>query len=166
MRCFDKTSGTKKAAERVKRAILTLAGIPNQYPTILMNTSNCTIEPRWATYIKAAGFLVPAVSLLAFSSVFLVPKVQQICRDAGLAVPILFRIVIAMVLNIREHGMLIVGAILLMLALLEWRSGKWPRYRRSSIGFGVFVVNSAVLVLITAMFTLALMAAPALLHAK
>ena len=78
----------------------------------------------------------------------------------------MFRIVIAMVLNIREHGMLIFGAISLMLALLEWRSGKWPRYRRSSIGVGVFVVNSAALVLITAMFTLALMAAPALFHAK
>src|SRR5438094_976260 len=50
---FDKVSGTKETAARVKRAVLTLAGIPNQYPNPLMNTSNSMIEPRWATYAKA-----------------------------------------------------------------------------------------------------------------
>ena len=118
------------------------------------------------TYVKAAGFLVPAVSLSAFSNVFLLPKVQEICRDSGLAIPGLFRVILAMVSMLRENGILISGVILFALALLEWRSRNWPRYRRTSVGIGVFVVNSAILVLITAMFTLVLMAAPALFRVK
>jgi hypothetical protein len=163
---FGKIGVTKKIAERVKGAVLTLAGIPNQYQTKLMNESNSMIEPRWATYIRGGAFLLPATSLWAFSTLFLFPKVREICRDAGLAVPSFFRIMIAMMEFLQDHGVLFLGAIVLMLALAEWRSGKWPRYRRTSIGVGVFVVNSAVLVLITAMFTLAMMAAPALFHAK
>ena len=133
-----------------------------------MTTSNLTInlESRWATYAKAAAFLAPAVSLAAFSSVFLFPKVQEICRDAGLAIPAVFRVVMAMMGLFREHGVLLFGAGLLMITFLEWRSRKWPRYRRPSIGVGVFVVNAVVLVLITAMFTLALMAAPALFRTQ
>jgi len=90
----------------------------------------------------------------------------EIGRDAGLAVPILFRIMIAMMNILKERGILILGPIVLMPILVEWRSGKWPRYLRTSSGVGSFLVNSAILVLITAMFTVAMMAAPALLHAR
>jgi hypothetical protein len=31
------------------------------------------------------------------------------------------------------------------LALLEWRSKRWPRYRNLAVGLGVFVLNSAIL---------------------
>jgi len=163
---FGKIGVTKKIAERVKGAVLTLAGIPNQYQTKLMNSSNSMIEPRWATYIRGGAFLLPAVSLGAFSAMFLLPRLQMICNDAGVAVPNLFRITIAMMEFLHDHGVHVLGAIILMLIFVEWRSGKWPRYRRTSIGVGVFVVNSAVLALITAMFTLAMMVAPALFHAK
>jgi hypothetical protein len=163
---FDKIGPTKKTGERVKHAIFTFAGIPNQYSSTLMNTSNSVIEPSWATYLKAAVFLVPVLSLWAFSTVFLLPKVQTICRDAGIALPVFFRIIFAVISTLREQGIIIVSTIVVTLVFLEWRSGKWPRYRRTSIGLGVFLVNSAILVLITAMFTLALMAAPALFHTK
>jgi hypothetical protein len=33
-------------------------------------------------------------------------------------------------------------AIVLLLALLEWRSSKWPRYRRATVGIGTFLLNS------------------------
>src|SRR5713101_4834439 len=45
---FDKVGGTKQAQERVKYAILTLAGIPNHYYNTPMNTSHSNIEPGWA----------------------------------------------------------------------------------------------------------------------
>src|SRR6185369_12305167 len=105
---------------------------------------------------RGGAFLLPAVSLCAFSTLFLLPRLQMICNDAGVTVPNLFKIMIAMMEFLHDHGVLVLGAIVLMLVLVEWRSGKWPRYRRTSIGVGVFVVNSAVLVLITAMFTLAM----------
>src|ERR1051326_6379004 len=108
---FDKIGPTKKTGERVKHAIFTFAGIPNQYSSTLMNTSNSVIEPSWATYLKAAVFLVPVLSLWAFSTVFLLPKVQTICRDAGIALPVFFRIIFAVISTLREQGIIIVSTI-------------------------------------------------------
>jgi hypothetical protein len=145
---------------------LRLATIQNNHQYMNTSPASPTLESSWATYTKGAAFLVPAVCLWAFSAVFLFPKVQQICRDAGLAVPALFRIMMAMMGILREHGMLLLAALILSIALLEWRAGMWPRYRRTSVGVAVFLVNSALMLLIVGMFTLALMAAPALFHAK
>jgi len=133
-----------------------------------MTNSNLTLnlEPRWATYAKGAAFLAPALLLWAFSCVFLFPKVQEICRDAGLAIPSFFRVVMALMGLFREHGLVTLCTGAALFTFLEWRSRKWPRYRRASIGVGVFVLNAVVLILITAMFTLALMAAPALFRGK
>src|SRR5713101_8336300 len=67
---FDKVGGIKRAKERAKHAILTLAGIPNHYLNSPMNPSPSAIEAGWATYLKAAVSLVPAVFLWALSVVF------------------------------------------------------------------------------------------------
>src|ERR1043166_8392249 len=133
-----------------------------------MNTSNLNnhLEPWWATYGKATGFLVPALSLWAFCAVFLFPKVQEICRDAGFMVPASFRVMIGLMIMLRDHGIVIFGAVAILLTLLEWRFGKWPRYRRTAVGVTVFQLNSAVLTVITVFLTLALMGAPALFHTK
>lgn len=56
------------------------------------------------------------------------------------------------------------GAFIFAIALLEWRVEKWRRYRRVACGIGVFLLNSAVLLAITAMVILSLIAAPALAH--
>src|SRR6266702_5818333 len=105
---FDKVGATKQAQARVKRAILTLAGIPNHYLNPPMNTSHSNLEPAWATYLKAAAFLVPAVFLWAISVVFVMPKLKQICGEAGgLALPAIIRIMIGLAAN----GVLIAGAI-------------------------------------------------------
>ena len=170
---FKKLGATHRTQLRkAKQAILTLAGIPNQYCTNDMNTPTITqnLEPRWATYAKAAVFLVPGLALLSFSAMFLFPKVQEICRDAGLpnssgdsALAVIMRNGNHIVL---DHGVLITAAILLALIFLEWRSEKWPRYRRATVGVGVFLLNSSILVLITVTLTLALLAAPALFHAR
>ena len=160
---FGKVAGIQAAPARVKQAVLTLAGIPNHCLDQNMNStdSNPNLEPRWATYFKAAVFLAPAVGLWAISSVFLFPKLQQICADAGVAMPAVYQVTQLL----REHSVLMCAGILLVLVLLERRSRSWPRYRRATIGVGVFLLNTSVLLLITLMVLLALLAAPALLHA-
>src|SRR5713101_7631934 len=79
---FDKVGRMKQAQTRAKHAILTLAGIPNHYFNTPMNTPPSNIEPGWATYLKAAASLVPAVFLWAISVVFVMPKLKQICSSA------------------------------------------------------------------------------------
>lgn len=145
---------------RAEHVLLTLAGIPNQLLVTNMNTSHpsTTLEPRWATYLKAAVFLLPAVSLWTLAVVVAVPKLKQICHEAGVAMPAIFRITEF----VTDNTVVICGGLILALALLEWRSRTWPRYRRASIGIGVFLLNSTVLVLISLMVVLALVAAPAL----
>jgi len=171
---FDKVGETREVPERVKNAMLTLAGIPNQYLNETVNTSSSPkIEPLWATYLKATAFLAPAVFLWALASVFVVPKLQQICADAGLpdsSETFLWNVThlnIQATLFFREHGIFLAGAIILLFILLEWRSGKWPRYRRTTIGIGTFLLNAFVLISIFMMVVVAILVAPGLMnHAK
>ena len=53
------------------------------------------------------------------------------------------------------------------MGLSEWRSSNWRRYRKLTLATGVFVLNSAVLIAITAMVVLSLVVAGDLAqHAK
>ena len=154
------------AMDRLKDFIFTLAGIPNQNLETTMNTTR--VEPAWATYLKAATFLLPAIFLAILSAIFVVPKLQEICRDAGLPEAMagtfwnLTYSSIQVMLVIANHGLLIVGALLCAVLLLEWRSAQWPRYRRAAIGVGAFILNSMVLFAFFMMFIAAIVAAPAL----
>lgn len=126
-----------------------------------MNTSSSNLEPRWATYLKAAAFLLPAVCLWLLSTVFLIPKLQQICADAG-AVPLPG--LVQTMMAVTEHGLVICVVLVLALGLLEWRVSSWPRYRRAAIGFGMFFLNAVVLISIFMLVVAAVLAAPGLLH--
>ncbi len=166
---FGKVGGMKKAQERVKQALFALAGIPNHYVPDLMNTSSPNIEPRWATYFKAAAFLAPALFIWSLSAVFMVPKLQQICAEAGLEIGDqtfwdLTRYNIGITHLFKDHGLIIFAALIFILIFLEWRSTKWSRYRRATLGFLVFLLNLVVLLSIFMMFITAMVAAPALLH--
>jgi hypothetical protein len=155
---FKKIGGVRRLQKRVKRAFFTFAGIPNHYLATPMNTSHSNIEPGWATYLKAAIFLLPAITLWAFSAVFLFPKLNQICRDARVPIPAACE----MALLLTHYAVAVLVAFILALAVVEWRFGKWPRYRRAAVSIVAFLLNSAVLGLITLMVFLALIAAPAL----
>ena len=162
---FAKAGGMKEAQERVRRVFYTFAGIPNHYMTTDMNATALkpNIEPGWATYLKAGAFLLPALALWGLSTLFVFPKLQQICMQAGVAIPTVFRLTN----QLTRYNLLLLVASILALVLLEWRSRKWPQYRRATVGIGVFLVNSAVLVLIFMMVVLAVLAAPALMqHGK
>jgi hypothetical protein len=48
--------------------------------------------------------------------------------------------------------------------ILEWRATGWPKYRRATLGTGVFLINALILIVITMMVFSALIAAPAMAH--
>ena len=165
---FEKVESTRKTREWVKYAILVLAGVPHSRLATTMNTPSPTLEPRWATYLKTVVFLVPALGLWMLSAVFVVPKLQKICLDAGLAGPGLFWKVthsnILATLIFKDDGIFIFGAVMVVILLLEWRSSQWPRYRRAAVGVGAFLLNSMVLISLFLMFLTGMVAAPALAH--
>jgi hypothetical protein len=156
---FAKMGPWQEFPTRFQHAMLTLAGIPTLATP--MKTPNTQIEPRWATYLKASAFLLPAVLLWALSVVFIVPKLKQICAHAG-GVPL--PSFVNGMLALSQYATWIVLGAALVLASLEWRSTAWPRYRRATIGVGTFLLNSVVLIAIFLMVVSALLAAPALMH--
>lgn len=160
---FDKLAGPGR--ERIKTAFLALAGIPNPQFQAEMNPMipSPNTEPRWATYTKAAVFVAPAICLWTFSVMYLFPRLQRICQETGLAMPSVYRVTGF----IADHLLLMCGVPILLLVLLERRWNRWPQYRRTSLGGAVFLINTAVLALITWMVVLALLAAPNLMqHAE
>ena len=159
---FAKVGGVSASRERIKRAFFTLAGIPNSYLNTDMNTptSSISTEPRWATYTKAAVFLAPAISLWTLSVLFLIPKLHLICADVGMALPSVYQATGF----VADHLTVIIAAVILLLVALERSWSRWPQYRRMSMGGTVFVLNAAVLMLITHMVVLALLAAPVLMQ--
>lgn len=158
---FEKVGEARETPERVKNAMLTLAGIPNQYLNEPMNTLSANIEPRWATYLKASAFLAPAVILWAMSVIFLIPKLQMISAEAGgHPLPAFIR----MMMLLTDNSLFVCGAIVVSLILLEWRSEQWPRYRRATVGFGTFLLNAVILVSIFMMVVAVVLVAPALMH--
>jgi len=155
--------------DRLKGIVLTLAGIPNHSLATNMNTTHT--EPAWATYLKAVGFLLPAIFLATVAAIFVVPKLQEICRDVQMPTADgtfwnLLHSSILLMLTISHEGLLIGGGVVLLLILLEWRFAQWPRYRRAAIGFGAFLLNSIVLAAFFMMFLAAILAAPGLRVAK
>jgi hypothetical protein len=159
---FAKVSLFDGIQERLRHVIFTLAGIPTPTFATTMNTSQPHIEPWWATYLKGGVFLGPAVILWTLSIIFVFPKLKQICLEAGVAIPGFYRVPNF----ISEHNLLICAGVIAMLVLLERRWTNWAKYRRMSVGIAVFLVNATVMVLIFAMVVLALLAAPALMHAR
>ena len=146
----------------LKNALFTLIGVPNYNLITNMNTSFSSpeAEARWASYVKAGTFLAPSLILWTFSCVFMMPKLKQICGNAGFALPT----VLQATLFATAHPALILAAIVLPCFLLEWRSIGWPKYRRVTLGTGVFLINALILLLITMMVFSALIAAPAMAH--
>ncbi len=133
-------------------------------PPLAMNTPHMStnVEPRWLAYARAGAFLVPALLAWWFSVTFLFPKLQQIWTEAGFHERAFFNI-------LRTSNFLMANSVwlltilVLMFGFLEWRGGAWFRYRRLSLGIGVWLFNAAVLLLLTAMLLSALMAAPGLI---
>jgi len=65
-----------------------------------------------------------------------------------------------------SHEVFIATSFIVFVILLEWRTPGWPRYRRASVGVLVFLLNSAVLVLMMAMLIPVVFFVPGLLPGK
>jgi hypothetical protein len=152
--------------ERLKRLFCVLAGIPNYQLATNMNTSNSNLEPGWATYLKSAAFIIPAVFIWIGSCVFVVPKLKEICAVSGVSLPKPVLAALVMSDFLKNNFILASAAILAALIFLEWRSGWWHRCRRMVFGITAFFFNLTALIMITVMMVFAVIAAANLLHAK
>jgi len=124
-----------------------------------MNTSSSSVESRWRTYVKAVAFLAPSVAVWALCCVFVFPKLKTLWRDADFMDSTMVGFMRTSDFFM-EHGMLLSVSIIALMGLLEWRKGEWwMRYRRASVGTLVFVMNTAVLVLMLAMLVSAIVVA-------
>jgi hypothetical protein len=128
---------------------------------VTMNALNCRADNWWATYLKAAGFLVPPLLLWVLAVVFIVPKLEQICADAGgRPLPAFLQAM----LMLTDHGVLFLVLICAGFALLECFSEGWVRYRKVVTGFAVFLLNSVILSSFFVMLITFAMVAPALIQ--
>ncbi len=145
--------------EQLKQLAGTLAGTHRYQLAANMNTIATKLEPRWATYLKTAAFIMPAACLWVLSCVFILPKLQQLCVVAKVTMPGPIATAIALSDLLRQNLIATSAMVLLTLILLEWRAHWWPNYRRFVFGTVMFVLNSGTLLLITALLIMAVMVA-------
>jgi type II secretory pathway component PulF len=151
----------------MKKLFCAFAGIPNYQLATNMNTSNSNLEPGWATYLKSAALIFPAIFVWVGCCVWVVPKLKEICVVSGTRFPEPIWTALALSEFCKNHFFLGAIPLLAALILLEWRSRRWPRYRRLVFGIAAFSFNFIALVLITTMMVFAVVAGANLLpHAK
>lgn len=131
-----------------------------------MNTapSSPTLEPWWKTYLLAVGFLLPALILWGFASVFFAPKLQQLWAQGG-GPATEAQWVMHLIMFLVRHGAQAAGAVVVVLVLFEWRSSRSARYRRAALGSAVLLLNSAILTGLWFMCVAALLVVPGLIRA-
>jgi hypothetical protein len=162
--------------ERLRQIIFSVAQSPNYQLATNMNTDPPNLEPRWATYAKAGTFLFPAMFLWLFTVIFVLPKANEICQKAGTTIfnldhaPAVFKASATIgqaMIFLTNHCLLTGGVIVLAFVLLERYFNRWPRYRRTAIGAGVFLFNAVVLASLTLMIIPIIVAVPGLVqHVK
>ena len=152
--------------ERLRRLFFALAGIPDYQLAMNMNTSNSNLERGWVTYLKSAALVFPAFVVWVVSCVIAVPRLKEICVVSGTAFPKPMVTALDVSDFIKNHLILGTAAMLVALVLLEWRSSRWPRYRRLVFGVAAFSLNFFALALIAGLLVFAVVAGANLLHTK
>jgi hypothetical protein len=151
--------------ERLKGLFCALAGIPQPQLATNMNTSNQTVEPGWATYLKTAAFIVPSFLVLGGMMVFVLPRLKEVCAATNQPLwgPL---ITILNVLDlIKGNSLALTATVLGALVLLE-RSRAWPRYRRLIFGVVAYVCTILAMFVITSLAVMAVVAGSHLLYGK
>lgn len=160
---FNKLARLGRITARAKNAVLSFAGIPSRYAQI--DQSPSPVDSRWATYFRAVVFLLPAVALWTLAATYVTPAFTEIWEQvrnnqkAPADLARLLRLDLDIMNLLKDNLWMSALACVLALGLLEWRSKRWPRYRRAVIGSGVFLVNFAVLFNLALLFLAATFAA-------
>lgn len=128
-----------------------------------MNTTSSNSEPRWATYSKTVTFIMPALMIWIATTLFVLPKLRQICQVSGTVAPKPMLFILDVSDLFKNYLFVSIIVFFCVLMLLEWRSRTWARHRRLIFGVAAFTLNSAVLIAVTAMFILAVLAGSRLL---
>ena len=136
---FAKASET--ICERLKQFVCALTGIPNYQLAMNMNTPNQNLEPRWASYLKSAVWISPALFVWMACCVFVVPKLKDVGEVSKTELPELIRFQLVVADTIRMNFLLVALIFLVSLFLLEWRWRGWSRYRRLLLGIMGFCLN-------------------------
>jgi len=144
---FSRAGGPRGAM--IKHFALTVAGIPDPYADLMIDESYAAGEQAWVTYLKATAFALPAVTLWFLNVVCVVPKFQELCRLSGITFPGWIYLAMILGLFVTQYAVLLGIALILILALLEWRVRQWPRYRRAFCGLFSIALNVTVLWAIT-----------------
>lgn len=155
--------------ERLKRTCLAglgLSSLSNCQLVSTMNISNQNLERAWATYLKSCALAGPALMVWMGFCVFILPKLKEICGLAHLELwrPIATALQISDVVRCNLLLLLVLG--LAALVWLEWRSHRWPRYRRLTFVTLAYVMNISVLLLITTVAVLGVAAATRLMPGR
>jgi hypothetical protein len=118
-------------------------------------------------YLKTGDFILPAFCIMAFSCVFVLPMLENSYSTSGVKLPQLIVSSLIFTGFLRRNILIISMVVLPALFLLKWHSLWLPRYRRLILRTVVFALNSAVLIAMADMITLAVFAGINLLpHAK
>ena len=153
-------------SERLKRLFCVFADVPDYQLAMNMNTSNQNLKPRWVTYLKTAALIVPGIFVWAAFCTYAQPKLNEVCAASGMTVwkPITTSLMVSDFLrrNFIPFSVLIVATVV----LLEWRSVRWPRYRRVVFGVVAYASNFLVLILIASLAVLAVAAGAHVLQGK
>ena len=126
------------------------------FSSYLMNTTS-----RLAAYLQSAAVLVPAVLVSLFSAFYVIPKLEQLWANLGAALPIGGAWVLTAAHFLRDDGWIALAVVIVLLAILEFRSAVWPRYRWGTLLCTTALINGAVLVGLAMISILLVLAAPA-----
>jgi hypothetical protein len=164
---FRKVATLSRFAARAKNAMLSFAGIPDHY--LSMNNPSSNLNSRITTYLRSAVFLLPAVCLWVLAMVYVTPAFKSIWEGSADRASVggldnLLRFNLDIMYLFKDRLIYFVGFAIVVLALLEWRSRQWPRYRRAVIGAGVFLLNVAIVFSFAVMFLAATVLASQLVH--
>lgn len=128
-------------------------------------TADVPMTARWHTYGRALLFVLPAVLAWWFACLFLVPKVDYLCRAAHVeGTPASWLWTYAQAASTRSLTILLVAVALLV--LLEFIGHGWARYRPVVVSSLVWLTNVGVLLSLISLVVLLCVAVPVMLHAK
>jgi hypothetical protein len=116
-------------------------------------------EAPWkttATYLKAASFLAPPLLIWTAITIFIAPKIKQICADSGAGPFTAFQVMDFA----QDNALTLTVAAVAIIILLEWKSALWRRWRKYTLGTAVFLINTAVILGLASLLLIAALAAP------